>query len=181
MRVAKFLAIVGSTTGNIIQFDYDAGQEFEIVRRKGLDLSFESKLLTKNPRTAPNRTRRTVRSLHINYSPKKAEKEFGHCRLFGRTRQQNRNTWQWAESSEFLDEKRRWTRWSWNGRSSLRKATQYDWVHDRLYFNNDILKSKRPRHSKLWLLVPSRQVSFKNSRLVAISEGICSFKFLITN
>ena len=168
MRVGKFLAIVGSTTGNIIQFDYDAGQEFEIVRRKGLDY-------TENFRAA----NWTFRSL--NYNPKKAEKEFGHCRLFGRTRQQNRNTWQRAESSEFLDEKRRCTGRSWNGRSSLRKATQYDWVHDRLYFNNDILKSKRPRHSKLWLLVPSRQVSFKNSRLVAISERISLFKFLITN
>ena len=41
MRLGKFLTIVGSTTGNIIQFDYDAGQEFEIVRRKGFDLSFE--------------------------------------------------------------------------------------------------------------------------------------------
>ena len=38
MRLGKFLVIVGITTGNIIQFDYDPGQEFEIVRRKGLKL-----------------------------------------------------------------------------------------------------------------------------------------------
>ena len=38
MRLGKFLVVVGTTTGNIIQFDYDAGQEFEIVRRKGLKI-----------------------------------------------------------------------------------------------------------------------------------------------
>lgn len=38
MRLEKILAVVGTTAGNIIQFDYDAGQEFEIVRRKGLNI-----------------------------------------------------------------------------------------------------------------------------------------------
>ena len=38
MRLGKILAVVGTTAGNIIQFDYDAGQEFEIVRRKGLKI-----------------------------------------------------------------------------------------------------------------------------------------------
>lgn len=36
MRLGNFLIILGTTSGNIIQFDYDAGQELEIVRRKGL-------------------------------------------------------------------------------------------------------------------------------------------------
>ena len=38
MRLGKFLVVVGTTTANIIQFDYDAGQEFEIVRRKGFKI-----------------------------------------------------------------------------------------------------------------------------------------------
>ena len=48
MRLGKFLVVVGTTTANIIQFDYDAGQEFEIVRRKGFKMERVTKVRLQN-------------------------------------------------------------------------------------------------------------------------------------
>ena len=72
MRLGKILAVVGTTAGNIIQFDYDAGQEFEIVRRKGLKIfSLQSVEVGLSITKSTNDLARF-----------KTKKEFRQCRLF---------------------------------------------------------------------------------------------------